>query len=172
MFVSGVDLVGTNPGEFDIFSESCTESPVLLLATCEVKLTFKPSVTGARNAELQVTYNGSPSPLSVPLTGTGTRARISKVSVSGPATLRKGKSATFKARITNSGDAAATGVRLIVSGKGIRLNARVGRIGAGATRTFRLRIRASRPGRIKSTFKVVSGNAGSKSVKKTIRVRR
>jgi hypothetical protein len=99
------------------------------------------------------------------------KARISKLTVTGPATLRKGKAATYKARITNSGNIRATGVRLVASGRGIRLNAPVGTINAGVTRTVNLRIRPSRTGRIKATFKVVSSNAGSKTVRKTVRVR-
>jgi hypothetical protein len=35
-----------------------------------------------------------------------------------------------------------------------------------------LRLRPSRTGRVRVTFKVVSGNAGSRTVRKTITVRR
>ena len=113
-------------------------------------MTFKPSAAGARSAGLEITYNGGASPLTVPLTGTGAKARIGRVTVTGPATLRKGKPATYKAKVTNSGNAKATGVRLVVSGRGIRVNAPVGTINAGATRTVSLRIgppalAASRP---------------------------
>jgi hypothetical protein len=99
------------------------------------------------------------------------KARIGKLTVSGPSALRRRKATTYKAKITNSGNAAATGVRLLVSGKGIRLKTSVGRINAGATRTVKLRVRPSRAGRIKATFKVTSGNAGSRIVRKTVRVR-
>jgi hypothetical protein len=100
------------------------------------------------------------------------KARIGKVTVKGPASVRKGRTYTYKATIQNSGNAQATGVRLVVSGRGIRFNAPVGRINAGVTRTVNLRLRPSRTGRIKATFKVVSGNAGSRTVKKTITVRK
>jgi hypothetical protein len=98
-------------------------------------------------------------------------ARISKLTVTGPATLRKGRTATFRAKITNSGNAKLTGVRLVATGKGIRLNVPAGTINAGATRTVNLRINPSRTGRINATFKVVSADAGSKVVRKTVRVR-
>jgi hypothetical protein len=99
------------------------------------------------------------------------KARIGKLTVTGPSALKKGKAATYRAKITNSGNAAATGVRLVVSGRGIRLSSPVGRINAGATRTVKLRVRPSRTGRIKATFKATSGNAGSRTVRKTVRVR-
>lgn len=99
------------------------------------------------------------------------KARIGKVTVTGPARLRKGRATTYRAKITNSGNARAAGVRLIASGRGIRFNAPAGTINAGATRTVNFRIRPSRTGRIKATFRVTSSNAGTKTVSKTVRVR-
>ena len=99
------------------------------------------------------------------------KARISKLTVTGPGKVKKGKKATYKAKITNSGDARATGVKLVASGKGISSKVLVGAINPGATRTVKLPIKPSRKGRIKAIFKVVSNNAGSKSVRKTVRVR-
>jgi hypothetical protein len=99
------------------------------------------------------------------------KAQTGKVTVTGPSRVKKGRIATYKVRITNSGNARATGVRLAVSGRGIRFNATVGTINAGATRTANVRLRPKRTGRVKATFKVVSSNAGSKTVRKTITVR-
>ena len=100
------------------------------------------------------------------------RARIGRVTVTGPAKVKKGRPATYRARITNSGDAQARGVRLVVTGRGIRINAPVGRINAGATRTVNLRLRPRVIGKVKATFKVVSNNAGSRTVRKAITVRK
>jgi sugar lactone lactonase YvrE len=100
------------------------------------------------------------------------KARIGEVTVRGPASIRKGRTYTYKATIQNSGNAQATGVRLVVSGRGIRFNAPVGRINAGATRTVNLRLQPSRTGKVSATFKVTSSNAGSKTVRKTITVRK
>jgi len=99
------------------------------------------------------------------------KARIGSVTVSGPASARKGKSVTYRAKIKNTGNAQATGVRLTVSGRGIRSSASGGSISAGATRTVRVKVRPSKTGKIRATFKVTSSNAGSKTVRKTIRVR-
>ena len=100
------------------------------------------------------------------------RARISKVSVSGPARVKRKKKVTYKVRITNSGNASATGVRLKVSGRGVGLKKSAGKIGARKTRTVKIGLRFKKTGKVKVTFKVTSGNAGGKTVKKNVRVRK
>ena len=100
------------------------------------------------------------------------RAKISKVKVSGPAKVKRGKKATYKVAISNSGNAAAFGVRLKVSGRGVSFNTSVGKIGAKKTRTVKIRLKAKKPGKIKVSFKVTSKNAGGKTVKKKITVRK
>ena len=99
-------------------------------------------------------------------------AKISKVKVSGPAKVRKGKKATYKVNISNSGNAAATGVRLKVSGRGVSFNTSVGKIGAKKTRTVKVKVKPKKPGKVKAKFKVTSGNAGGKTVKKKIKVKK
>ena len=102
----------------------------------------------------------------------GKKARIGRVKVGGPAKVRNGKKATYKVRITNSGNARANGVELKVKGKGVRAKKTVGRIAAGKTRTIKVSLKFKKPGRIKAAFRVTSKNAGGKTVKKKIRVRR
>jgi len=97
-------------------------------------------------------------------------ARISKVKVSGPARVKKGKVATYRVRITNSGNGAATGVRIRVFGRGVNASKSVGRIPAGKSRTIKVDLRPKRPGRTKWAYRVTSSNAGGKTVKKTITV--
>ncbi len=99
------------------------------------------------------------------------KARIGSVTVSGPSNIRKGKPAKYTVRIRNAGNAQATGVRLIVQGRGIKVNSPVGTVNAGATRTVSLRVRATRTGKVKAAFRVASNNGGNKTVNKTIRVR-
>ena len=112
-----------------------------------------------------------------PLSGTGSevidfKAKINKITVSGPNKVKRGKKATYKVKISNSGNADATGVRLKVSGRGVSFNTSVGKIAAGKTRTVKVKIKPKQPVKIKATFKVTSSNAGSKFVKKTITVRK
>jgi subtilisin family serine protease len=100
------------------------------------------------------------------------RAKIGKVKVKGPAKVKKGKKATYKVRVSNSGNAEAAGVKLNVKGKGVKAKKTVGTIPAGASRTVKIKLRFSKPGKVKTTFKVSSSNAGGKSVKKKITVKK
>ena len=100
------------------------------------------------------------------------KAKISKVKVKGPAKVKRKKKATYKVRITNSGNATATGVRLKVKGRGVSFNTSVGKIGAKKTRTVKVRLKARKAGKVKVSFKVTSKNAGGKTVKKKITVKK
>lgn len=115
--------------------------------------------------------NAGPIPASRSFT-VDTTARISKVTVNGPARVKKGRKAAYKVRVTNSGRGAATGVRLKVTGRGTGFNAPVGRIAAGHTTTIRFKIRFRKPGKVKVTFRASSSNAGGRSVTKKVRVRK
>lgn len=92
------------------------------------------------------------------------KATISKLKVIGPGKARKGKKVTYRVKITNSGNLTATGVRLKVSGRGVRFKSSVGKIPAGKTRTVKARFKPKQPVKIKATFKVTSSNAGGKAV--------
>ncbi len=100
------------------------------------------------------------------------RAKIARVKVKGLRKVKKGKKAAYKVRIVNSGDARANGVKVKVKGRGVRAKKRVGSIRAGAARTVKVRIKPKKKGRIKVSFKVTSKNAGSKTVKRKIKVRK
>jgi hypothetical protein len=164
-------ITAQDSSAFEVSSETCSATPLQPTDTCLVNVTFTPVAAGQRFSNLEISFNGAASPLTVQLSGTGAKARIGKLRVSGPATIRKGKPATYRAKITNTGNARATGVRVVASGRGIRSSAPAVTIGAGATRSVSLRIRPSRIGRIKASFKVTSSNAGTKTVRKTVRVR-
>ena len=99
-------------------------------------------------------------------------AEIGKVKVKGPAKVKRKKKATYKVKIKNSGNAAATGVKLKVKGKGIKSKKSVGKIAAGKAKTVKVKLKFKKSGKIKVAFKVTSKNAGGKTVKKTIRVRK
>jgi|GEM_PF-1461429 len=99
-------------------------------------------------------------------------AKIGGVTVTGPARVKKGARPTFKVKVTNSGNAAATGVKLTVSGGGSSASKTVGGISAGSSKTVPIQIRLSQAGSKKLTFKVTSANAGSRSATKTVTVRR
>ena len=120
--------------------------------------------------------NTDPSPatrsFTVDTTVTVDKAKIGKVSLKGPAKAKKGKKATYKVKVTNSGNAAATGVKLKVKGKGIKAKKSVGKIAADKAKTVKVKLKFKKPGKVKLTFKVTSSNAGGKTVKRKIRVRK
>jgi len=61
---------------------------------------------------------------------------------------------------------------LKVSGKGFKAKKSVGSIGPGETRTIKIKIKPKKPGKVVSSFKVTSSNAGGKTVKKKVTVRK
>ncbi len=68
--ISGIAITGTDPGDFAQLN-NCPTS-VAAGASCSIAVTFTPTATGARSADVSVTDNGGGSPQQVPLTGTGT----------------------------------------------------------------------------------------------------
>ena len=100
------------------------------------------------------------------------KAKISKLIVKGPSKIRKGRKATFRVGITNSGNLETSGVRLKVRGRGFSFSRRVGKIPATTTKTVRVRLKAKRRGKSRITFKVMSSNGGGKTVKHGITIRK
>jgi len=103
---------------------------------------------------------------------TVSKAAIGKVRVKGPDKVKKGRKATYKVKITNSGNAAATGVKLKVKGGGVSFVTSVRAISAGTTRTVKVKLKPKRLGKVRLTFKVTSSNAGGRSVRHAIAVER
>jgi len=67
---SGVATVGADHGDFGIASNACVGA-LAVNASCAIGVTFTPSATGLRTANLQISDNGTGSPQLVPLKGTG-----------------------------------------------------------------------------------------------------
>jgi hypothetical protein len=67
--ISSITITGANSGDFGQ-TNNCPAS-LALNASCTVNVTFTPTATGSRTASLTITDNGSASPQSVSLTGTG-----------------------------------------------------------------------------------------------------
>ncbi len=73
LVVQNVDLVGDNEQDFSMtaVAPGCIGITVAPGSTCEVTVAFAPTAVGTRSASLMATYEGSSSPLYVPLSGTG-----------------------------------------------------------------------------------------------------
>jgi hypothetical protein len=83
--VTKVDVIGTDSADFVLSpGGTCkgTNFNLAPTASCTISVTFKPTTTGARSANLTFTDNASGSPQQVPLSGTGTTAELSPGSVS------------------------------------------------------------------------------------------
>ena len=88
----------------------------------------------------------------------------------GPKKVKRNKKVVFRVTATNSGDAAATGLRVKASGKGVKASKSAGSLAAGASKTVKLPIKFKKRGKVKVTFTLTSANAGKKTVKKTMKV--
>ncbi len=176
---SGQGTVTSSPGGIDCGDE-CVEvftslTEVTLTATAEPGSTFTGwtgpcsgtdtcVLTMDQTRSVSATFELQARPVAV--------AKISKVKVSGPKKVKKGKKGTYKVRISNSGNAAANGVKLKVKGKGVKAKRSVGKIAAGKSKTVKVKVKPKKPGKVKASFKVTSKNAGGKTVKKTIKVKK
>ncbi|HET9140162.1 choice-of-anchor D domain-containing protein [Actinophytocola sp.] len=72
LVIEAVALAGTNASDFTILGESCEGQTLHQAVTCGVTVEFTPAQLGARTAQLQVRAQGSRTPITVNLTGTGT----------------------------------------------------------------------------------------------------
>jgi FtsP/CotA-like multicopper oxidase with cupredoxin domain len=70
LIVSGAALVGANPGQYTIPTNTCT-LPVAPGGSCTISVAFAPTSTGAKPATLSIAHNAVGTPSLVTLTGTG-----------------------------------------------------------------------------------------------------
>ena len=115
---------------------------------------------------LQINDIGEPTPC----TGVRATAKLAKPTIKGPAKAKRGKVATYRVTVRNSGGLPVTGVRLRVSGKGVSINTSVGTIAGESSKTVRVKAKFRSAGRVKATFLATSKNGGKQSATKTIRV--
>ncbi|MCB8915391.1 MAG: Ig-like domain repeat protein [Thermoleophilales bacterium] len=142
---------------------------------CVSSQTFAGLVDGSHTVKFRAedaAGNQDPTPATRTFTVDTTvyKASVKTVRVSGPAKARKGKKVTYKVKITNVGNATATGVKLKVKGRGINSSTSVGTISAGKTSTVGVKVKCKKQGEFKITFNVTSKNAGSTAVEKAIKV--
>lgn len=127
------------------------------------------SATAPINAQLTTTPTLGPEP---PAPDPVARAAISELSVKGPAKVKRDRKAVYRVKITNSGNAEATGVKLKAKGRGVSFDDSVGAIPAGTTEKVRAKVRPQQRGKVELTFEVTSENAGAQSAERRLTVRR
>jgi hypothetical protein len=160
-------LPGTGTGSFGAATDFAAGQSPTSLAIGKLNDDNKPdlAVANFNSDNVSILLNG------VPKGSTG-GPRIKRISVRGPAKTKWGRKALYTVKIRNTGDAQAKRVRLKVRGKGIRYSKSVGRIQGGKTRKVKIKLKPKKPGKVKLTFKVTSKNAGGKTVKKKIKVKK
>ena len=107
-------VTSSNPTEFPIVSRTCTDGATVNPgATCTVSVQFKPAASGARNGTITVTSNGTGSPQSFSVSGTG-QAAAGSPSLSVPGSANLGSSPVgvqtggTQVTISNTGTGSAT----------------------------------------------------------------
>jgi len=111
LHITSVTLAGTNPTDFAIASNTCLTAPITVNATCTVAVTFAPTGTGERQANLQFTDDASSSPQILAITGNGLAPATPGVTVVPsspimlPNTTQGATSAPLVLTVTNSGNA-------------------------------------------------------------------
>jgi uncharacterized repeat protein (TIGR01451 family) len=98
--ITSVGITGANAGDFA--GTSACGSPVAAGASCQIKVTFTPTASGARTAALAVSDNAPGSPQSVALSGTGQGFSLAPKG-SATATVAPGQTATYTVVVTPSG---------------------------------------------------------------------
>ncbi len=112
--ITSIAITGTDVGDFPE-TTTCTGS-LAANATCLIKVQFKPAAVGARSAAVSITDNAVGSPQQVPLSGTGTTAKLSPASLAF-GTWAVGLTSTVdKVTLTNVGTTALTITSIAVTG--------------------------------------------------------
>lgn len=138
--LGAIGIAGANAAEFMIGAASTCGAGTVVNggSNCTLQVTFRPTVAGARSAQLSIAHNATASPAIVALNGTGTATPQPAVSVS-VTTLSFGtisvgqKSAAQAATLTNSGQAPLTLASLTLGGASSSDFALAGDCASGAT---------------------------------------
>ena len=116
--LSTVTIGGTNPSDFAKSADTCSGATVTPTNTCQVSVTFTPSSAGNFSASLIFTDNGSGSPQTATLSGTGTGSLVS-FSPTGVTFANQALNTTSAAQtetVTNSGNANLIFTTVTISG--------------------------------------------------------
>jgi hypothetical protein len=109
LHVSSVTIIGTNPTDFGIASNTCTAAATAVNTTCTVGVTFTPSGTGQRLANLQFTDDASSSPQILALSGNGVSS-----TTNGPAVVISPASVA----VAGTQGTASTSTNIVISNSG------------------------------------------------------
>jgi hypothetical protein len=98
--ITSIGITGANAGDF-ADTNTCS-STLGAGASCQIKITFTPTASGARSADLAVSDNAPGSPQTVALSGTGQDFSLAPKG-SATATVAPGQTATYTVNVTPGG---------------------------------------------------------------------
>ncbi|HXM63382.1 MAG TPA: FG-GAP-like repeat-containing protein [Terriglobales bacterium] len=98
--INSIGIAGGNAGDFA--DTSTCDKTLVYGASCQIKVTFTPTASGARNAALSVSDNAPGSPQAAALSGTGQDFSLAP-SGSATATVAPGQTATYTVVVTPGG---------------------------------------------------------------------
>jgi photosystem II stability/assembly factor-like uncharacterized protein len=116
--ITSIAITGTNSGDFAKTATTCGTS-LGTGATCTVSVDFKPTASGARSANVSITDNATGSPQLVPLSGTGTTAKLAPTSLNFGDVATGFASPTKTVTLTNVGTSALTISTIAITGTNV-----------------------------------------------------
>ncbi|HXM67926.1 MAG TPA: choice-of-anchor D domain-containing protein [Candidatus Acidoferrum sp.] len=162
--ITSIAVTGAEAGDFPKTATSCGSS-LAVAASCTVSVTFKPTTTGARSANLTFTDSAAGSPQQVPLSGTGTTAEITPTSVSFGSVTVGTISAAKTVTLKNVGTTAITITSVTIAGTDPgdfgQTNPCGSSLAAGASCTISVTFKPIVTGNRSATLKVTDNAAGS-----------
>ncbi len=105
--VLSLSIVGTDPSQFQLISNTCVPGPVNAMATCTATVSFAPTSVGAKSASLQLNYASSVN-FSVGLSGTAIAVPVAPTITSAPALPSATVNLTYTTTLVASGSPTIT----------------------------------------------------------------
>jgi hypothetical protein len=162
--ITSITITGSNSGDF-AQSNTCGSS-VANGASCTISVTFTPTATGSRSANVSIADNASGSPQTVSLTGTGIAPAVSLSPASVPFGNQQVSTTSAAQTVTlqNTGAAPLTVNSIAVTGANsgdfAQANTCGPSVGAGASCTISITFTPSASG-ARSAAVTISDNAGT-----------
>jgi probable HAF family extracellular repeat protein len=161
--ITAIAIAGTNAGDF-AQTHTCGSS-LAAGASCNISVTFKPTASGMRAAALRITDNVAGSPQQVTLSGIGTTAKLSPVSLSFSTQAIGTTSAAKNVTLTNVGATTLTITSIAVTGTNagdfVQTHTCGSSLAAGATCSISVTFRPTASGARSAALSITDNAAGS-----------
>src|SRR5207247_2503460 len=161
--ISSIAITGTNAGNF-AQTHTCGSS-LAAGASCGISVTFRPTASGTRTAAVSISDNAAGSPQKVPLSGIGTTAKLSPVSLSFSTQAIGTTSPVKTMTLTNVGTTSLTITSIAVTGTNVWYFAQTHTCGsslaAGASCSISFKFKPTASGTRIAALSITDNAAGS-----------